>query len=342
MKFRLEWLGQYLPGELPDLATLRRRLTDVGFIVEGTEGEGRDAVLEVELTANRPDGMNHRGLAREAACALGREFRDAARTGARRRARSTRPRSRRSRSRSRPSARATRRGSSRGSGSARPPRRSRSASAALGMNPISAPVDATNHVLWDIGQPTPRLRPRHAREGPGRAPRDRRAAGAGRRDARHARRGRADALAGAPRHRRRREARRPRGRHGRPPHRDHAVDDARPPRVGPLQRHGGEEDGPAPRDAHRRLAPLRARDRPGDDGRGAEPGYGAPRRRLRRDRRAGRDRRPRARDPAEGRDAPPRAPRLVPRDGRSARPLRRDPLRPRLRGRRRRSRESSR
>jgi phenylalanyl-tRNA synthetase beta subunit len=77
MKFRLEWLGQYLPGDLPDLATLRRRLTDVGFIVEGTEGEAADAVLEVELTANRPDGMNHRGLAREAACALGREFRDA-------------------------------------------------------------------------------------------------------------------------------------------------------------------------------------------------------------------------------------------------------------------------
>ena len=47
------------------------RLTDVGFIVEGTEGEGADAVLEVELTANRPDGMNHRGLAREAAGALG-------------------------------------------------------------------------------------------------------------------------------------------------------------------------------------------------------------------------------------------------------------------------------
>src|SRR5512145_3563605 len=76
MKFRLEWLAQYLPGERPDLALLRRRLTDVGFIVEGTEGEGRDAVLEVELTANRPDGMNHRGLAREAACALGRPFHD--------------------------------------------------------------------------------------------------------------------------------------------------------------------------------------------------------------------------------------------------------------------------
>ena len=153
MKFRLEWLGQYLPGELPDLATLRRRLTDVGFIVEGTEGEGRDAVLEVELTANRPDGMNHRGLAREAACALGRDFHDV--TVA-------------------PTAEGSAAASSLAAISIEEPElcsrysgrviegiRVREASPrvqerlrALGMNPISAPVDATNHVLWDIGQPT--------------------------------------------------------------------------------------------------------------------------------------------------------------------------------------------
>jgi phenylalanyl-tRNA synthetase beta chain len=152
MKFRLEWLGQYLPGELPALATLRGRLTDVGFIVEGTEGEGRDAVLEVELTANRPDGMNHRGLAREAACALGREFRDTP-------------------------APAPTEGSvdaaslatvtieepalcSRYSARVVEGIRVREASLAvqerlrgLGMNPINSPVDATNHVLWDLGQP---------------------------------------------------------------------------------------------------------------------------------------------------------------------------------------------
>ena len=152
MKFRLEWLGQYLPGERPDLATVRRRLTDVGFIVEGTEGEGADAVLEVELTANRPDGMNHRGLAREAACALGRAFRDvpapAPAEGPAEAAALASVTIEEPALCSRYSARVVE------------GIRVREASAAvqerlrgLGMNPISSPVDATNHVLWDIGQP---------------------------------------------------------------------------------------------------------------------------------------------------------------------------------------------
>jgi phenylalanyl-tRNA synthetase beta chain len=152
MKFRLEWLGQYLPGELPDLTTLRRRLTDVGFIVEGTEGEGRDAVLEVELTANRPDGMNHRGLARESACALGREFLDVPAP-----APAEGPSDAASLATvtidepslcSRYSARVVE-GIRVREASAKVQERLRS----LGMNPISSPVDATNHVLWDVGQP---------------------------------------------------------------------------------------------------------------------------------------------------------------------------------------------
>ncbi len=152
MKFRLEWLGHYLPGDLPDLATLRRRLTDVGFIVEGTEGEGAGAVLEVELTANRPDGMNHRGLAREAACALGREFRDvpapAPVEGPVEAASLATVTIEEPALCSRYSARVVE------------GIRVREASTGLqerlrglGMNPISSPVDATNHVLWDIGQP---------------------------------------------------------------------------------------------------------------------------------------------------------------------------------------------
>lgn len=153
MKFRLEWIGQYLPGELPDLATLRRRLTDVGFIVEGTEGEGREAVLDVELTANRPDGMNHRGLAREAACALGREFRD---TPAPAPAEGTIDAASQATVAIEEPALCSRYSARIVEGI-----RVREASPALqerlralGMNPISAPVDATNHVLWDIGQPT--------------------------------------------------------------------------------------------------------------------------------------------------------------------------------------------
>ncbi len=152
MKFRLEWLGQYLPGDLPDLATLRRRLTDVGFIVEGTEGEGKDAVLEVELTANRPDGMNHRGLAREAACALGRPFRDvpvpAPAEGAAAVSSLATVTIAAPELCSRYSARVVE-GIRVREASARVQVRLR----ALGMNPISAPVDATNHVLWDLGQP---------------------------------------------------------------------------------------------------------------------------------------------------------------------------------------------
>lgn len=152
MKFRLEWIGQYLPGDLPDLATLRRRLTDVGFIVEGTEGEGRDAVLDVELTANRPDGMNHRGLAREAACALGREFRDvpapAPAEGPADAADLATVTIEAPDLCSRYSARVVE-GLRVCEASARVQERLK----ALDMNPISAPVDATNHVLWDIGQP---------------------------------------------------------------------------------------------------------------------------------------------------------------------------------------------
>src|SRR5436190_861681 len=76
MRFSLEWLASYLPGDLPDAKTLAARLTAAGFISEGVAGEGASAVLDIEITANRPDAMNHRGLAREAALALGRRFVD--------------------------------------------------------------------------------------------------------------------------------------------------------------------------------------------------------------------------------------------------------------------------
>ena len=74
MKFSHEWIASYLPGPAPDPKALGERLTAVGFIVEGVERSGADTVFDVEITANRPDGMSHRGLAREAALALGRAF----------------------------------------------------------------------------------------------------------------------------------------------------------------------------------------------------------------------------------------------------------------------------
>ena len=74
MIFDSEWLTDYLDGA-PDLDFLARRLTDSGCLVELREaGDGAEK-WDVEVTTNRPDAMNHRGLAREAAVAIGDHLR---------------------------------------------------------------------------------------------------------------------------------------------------------------------------------------------------------------------------------------------------------------------------
>jgi phenylalanyl-tRNA synthetase beta subunit len=74
MIFDSEWLTEYLDGA-PDLDTLAKRLTDCGCLVELREkGDGAEK-WDVEVTTNRPDAMNHRGLAREAAVAVGGQLR---------------------------------------------------------------------------------------------------------------------------------------------------------------------------------------------------------------------------------------------------------------------------
>ncbi|HQR45564.1 MAG TPA: phenylalanine--tRNA ligase subunit beta [Thermoanaerobaculia bacterium] len=153
MKFRQEWLATYLPGEPPPTARLRERLTAVGFVVETVEGDGPSAVLDVEITANRPDAMNHRGLAREAAVALHREFRDpeAGRPvpeGETPVAALAKVVVEEPTLCGRYSARVVEGLRVRPAGAAVGERL-----AALGAGLISSPVDATNHVLWDVGQP---------------------------------------------------------------------------------------------------------------------------------------------------------------------------------------------
>jgi phenylalanyl-tRNA synthetase beta chain len=70
MKFDSSWLIDLLDGE-PDADLLSDQLTDCGFLVELREpGEGAE-IWDVEVTTNRPDAMNHRGLAREAAVTSG-------------------------------------------------------------------------------------------------------------------------------------------------------------------------------------------------------------------------------------------------------------------------------
>ena len=70
MEFSLAWLADYV--DLPaDSADLARRLTAAGFAVEGMSAHGTDTVLDVDVTTNRPDCMNHLGLAREIATIYG-------------------------------------------------------------------------------------------------------------------------------------------------------------------------------------------------------------------------------------------------------------------------------
>ncbi len=153
MKFAYSWIASYLPGPAPDPKTLGDRLTAVGFIVEGVEGAGASTVYDVEITANRPDGMNHRGLAREAAVAARRTFADPEASaavpesgpavGTRAAVVVAEPALC-----SRYSARVIEGMAVRPASAAVTTRLG-----AIGQSSISSPVDATNHVLWDIGQP---------------------------------------------------------------------------------------------------------------------------------------------------------------------------------------------
>ena len=153
MKFAYSWLASYLPGPAPDPKEMGDRLTAVGFIVEGVEGAGAATVYDVEITANRPDGMNHRGLAREAAVALRRAFVDSeaavavpeAGPAVETRAAVVVAEPALC---SRYSARVIEGVTVRPASAAVTERL-----AAIGQGAISSPVDATNQVLWDIGQP---------------------------------------------------------------------------------------------------------------------------------------------------------------------------------------------
>jgi phenylalanyl-tRNA synthetase beta chain len=153
MKFAYSWVASYLPGPAPDPKEMGERLTAVGFIVEGVEGAGASTVYDVEITANRPDGMNHRGIAREAAVAMRRAFGDAEAAlalpepgpavGTRAAVVVAEPALC-----GRYSARVIEGVTIRPASAAVAARL-----AAIGQGAISSPVDATNHVLWDIGQP---------------------------------------------------------------------------------------------------------------------------------------------------------------------------------------------
>ena len=66
MRLSPQWIRDFVDLSVDD-RRLAEALTGVGIAVEGVSGAGADAVFEMEIGTNRPDAMNHYGVAREAA-----------------------------------------------------------------------------------------------------------------------------------------------------------------------------------------------------------------------------------------------------------------------------------
>jgi phenylalanyl-tRNA synthetase beta chain len=66
MKLSPQWIRDFVDLAVDD-RRLAEDLTNVGISVEGISGSGADTVFEMEIGTNRPDAMNHYGVAREAA-----------------------------------------------------------------------------------------------------------------------------------------------------------------------------------------------------------------------------------------------------------------------------------
>ncbi|HWY20205.1 MAG TPA: phenylalanine--tRNA ligase subunit beta [Candidatus Acidoferrum sp.] len=153
MKLSPQWIRDFIDLGVDD-RRLAEDLTGVGIAVEGISGSGADTVFEMEIGTNRPDAMNHYGVAREAAAiydlplkqfsVLSSQF-------------SVKP----SRDGSFPiaveelqlcprfSARVIR-----GTHIGPSPERIAHRLQLLDQRPISNAVDATNYVLWEMGKPT--------------------------------------------------------------------------------------------------------------------------------------------------------------------------------------------
>src|SRR6185295_1093932 len=150
MEFSTRWLAEYV--DLPeDPRDLQKRLTESGLHVEGLASHGGDTVLDVDVTSNRPDCMNHFGLAREVSVIYDRPLRrpPAAPAEAPERAADAAriviedlegcPRF---------AARVVR-----GVGVGPSPAWLRERLESIGQRSINNVVDVTNFVLWELGQP---------------------------------------------------------------------------------------------------------------------------------------------------------------------------------------------
>src|SRR6476646_3780137 len=65
MKLSPQWLREFVDLKVDNLR-LAHDLTSVGIAVEGITDDGESTAYEMEIGTNRPDAMNHYGVAREA------------------------------------------------------------------------------------------------------------------------------------------------------------------------------------------------------------------------------------------------------------------------------------
>src|SRR6204780_2912764 len=149
MKISPQWLRDFvdLPVDYPRLAD---ELTLAGIAVEGISGEGDKTVFEMEITTNRPDAMNHYGVAREASALYDLPLKPIA------------PKLPQSQGKSEVTIeiqdpdlcpRFTAR-EIRGATIKPSPLQIASRLQLIDQRPISNAVDATNYVLWESGKPT--------------------------------------------------------------------------------------------------------------------------------------------------------------------------------------------
>src|SRR5271165_383682 len=64
MKISPQWLRDFVDLDV-NYHQLADDLTLAGIAVESVSGEGDNAIFEMDITTNRPDAMNHYGVARE-------------------------------------------------------------------------------------------------------------------------------------------------------------------------------------------------------------------------------------------------------------------------------------
>jgi phenylalanyl-tRNA synthetase beta chain len=161
MKLSSQWIRDFVDLNADD-RRLAEALTASGIAVEGISGAGADTVFEMEIGTNRPDAMNHYGVAREAAAiydaplkALDPKLPSAAKAASLADSHGTikvlpfRIYVEEPQLCPRFSARVIQRTTVKASASKIAHRLQ-----LLDQRPISNAVDATNYVLWEIGKPT--------------------------------------------------------------------------------------------------------------------------------------------------------------------------------------------